>query len=96
MHARVTVSETPVGNVDLAEKLINDEIIPAVKKVPGFKGGYWLGDRSTGKGLVITLWESEQALKGSEDATKQIRSDAIKRLEAKVSSVDRFEVLAQA
>jgi len=93
MHARVTISETPVDKVDLAVKLINEEIIPAAKKIPGYKGGYWLGDRSSGKGVTITLWESEEALKAGEDAAKQLRSEAAKKLDLKIGSIDRYEVL---
>ena len=93
MHARVTISETPVDKVDLAVKLINEEIIPAAKKIPGYKGGYWLGDRSSGKGITITPWESEEALKAGEDAAKQLRSEAAKKLDLKIGSIDRYEVL---
>ena len=96
MFARVSISETPPENVDLAIKVINEEAIPAVKKVPGFKGFTWLGDRTTGKGIVITLFESEAALKESEEATKKIRSAAVEKIGAKVVSIERFEVLGQA
>ena len=96
MYARVTISETSPDKVDLAIKVITVDIIPAAKKVPGFKGGYWLGDKVSGKGVTITLFESEEALKNSEDVTKQIRSDAAKKIGAAIQSVERFEVLAQA
>ena len=96
MFARVTISETSPDNVDLAIKVLNDTIIPAAKKMPGFKGGYWLGDKTTGKGVAITLFESEAALKESEETGKQIRSEAAKTIGATVSAVERLEVLAQA
>ncbi len=96
MFARVSISETPVENVDLAIKVINEEAIPAIKKVPGFKGFTWLGDRMTGKGVVITLFESEAALKESEEATKKIRSAAVQKIGATIISIDRYEVLGQA
>jgi len=96
MFARVTISETSPDKVDLAIKVIKEDIVPAAKKVPGFKGGYWLGDKTTGKGVTITIFESEQALKESEDTTKKIRSEAAKKIGASISSVERFEVLAQA
>ncbi|MGH2727697.1 MAG: antibiotic biosynthesis monooxygenase family protein [Actinomycetota bacterium] len=96
MHGRVTISETPVDKVDLAIKVINEEILPAAKKIPGFKGGYWLGDRASGKGITITLWESEEALKAGEDTAKQLRSEAAKKIGLKIGSIDRYEVLGQA
>ena len=96
MHARVTISQTSPDNVDLAEKVIKEQVIPAAKKVPGFTAGYWLGDRMTGRGITVTLFESEAALKESEEAGKQIRSEAAKAIGLEIISVERFEVLAQA
>ena len=96
MHARVTISQTSPDKVDLAEKVIKEQVIPAAKKVPGFKGGYWLGDRMTGKGITITLFESEAALKESEEAGKKIRAEAAAAIGLEIQSIERFEVLAQA
>lgn len=96
MHARVTLSDTPTDKVDLAIKVINEEVIPAAKKIAGFKGGYWLGDRTTGKGITITLWDSEQSLKEGEEAAKQLRSEAAKKIGLKIGSIERLEVLGQA
>jgi heme-degrading monooxygenase HmoA len=95
VHARVTISETPLDKIDLAVKLINDEIIPAIRQISGYKGAYWLGDRASGKGITITLWESEEALKAGEDAAKQLRSNAAKELNLKIDSIDRYEVLGE-
>ena len=33
--------------------------MPAAKQQKGFKGLYLLHDRNTGKGLTISLWETE-------------------------------------
>ncbi len=95
MYARVTISETSPDKVDLAIKTINETVIPTAKKIPGLKGGYWLGDRVTGKGVTITLFESEEALKNSEEVGKQIRSEAAKTIGLTIQSIDRYEVLGQ-
>ncbi len=96
MHARVTISQTSPDKVDLAEKVVKEQVIPAAKKVPGFKAGYWLGDRASGKGITVTLFESEAALKESEAATQTIRSEAAKAIGLDIVSIERFEVIAQA
>ena len=96
MHARVTISETDPDKVDLAIQVINESVIPAAKQIAGFKGGFWLGDRMTGKGIAITLFESEAAMKESEETGKQIRSEAAKKIGVNIQSVDRYEVIAQA
>ncbi len=95
MHARVTKFE---GSPDQAETFIKytkESIIPAAKKLSGFKGGYWLLDRKSGKGLSVTLFESEAALKASEDTAAQMRTQATQSVGAKITGVDRYEVVAE-
>jgi heme-degrading monooxygenase HmoA len=40
---------------------------PKVQQQPGLGAAYWLVDREGGKGLTITLWESEEAMRASEE-----------------------------
>jgi len=93
MHARVTKFEGSPDQLDAAIKLVKETIVPAAKKLQGFKGGYWLVDRATGKGFSVTLFESEAALKASEDAAAQLRSQASSL--TKITGVERYEVVAQ-
>jgi hypothetical protein len=95
MHARVTRFEGSPSDVDKGIKLIKDEIIPNAKKMQGFKNGYWLIDRMSGKGVAITLFDSESSVRSSEGSAEQSRkvaSDAGFR----IAGVDRYEVIAQA
>jgi heme-degrading monooxygenase HmoA len=55
-----------------------------------------MGDRETGKLVSVTLWESEEALRASEEAADQLRADAADRTGGAIASVERFEVFAQA
>ena len=79
--------------LDAAIKLVKETIVPGAKKLAGFKGGYWLVDRASGKGFSVTLFESEAALKASEDAAAQLRSQASSL--TKITGVERYEVVAQ-
>ena len=93
MHARVTKFEGSPDQLDAAIKLVKETIVPGAKKLQGFKGGYWLVDRASGKGFSVTLFESEAALKASEDAAAQLRSQA--QSVTKITGVERYEVVAQ-
>jgi len=93
MHARVTKFEGSPDQLDAAIKLVKETIVPGAKKLAGFKGGYWLVDRASGKGFSVTLFESEAALKASEDAAAQLRSQASSL--TKITGVERYEVVAQ-
>jgi heme-degrading monooxygenase HmoA len=39
-----------------------------LKSLPGFVAGYYLREPATGRLMSVTVWESEQALDGAEQA----------------------------
>jgi heme-degrading monooxygenase HmoA len=93
MFARVsTISGSPEGIPNL-ETQLRENFIPAARQLPGFNGVLALADRSSGKTLTVTLWESEQAMKGSEDTANKIRQDAASAMGDEIVSVERFEVV---
>lgn len=47
-----------------------EEILPALKQQPGFRGVSAMMNRKTGDGLNVSYWESEKALR---DATEKLR-----------------------
>ena len=96
MFARVTVTKGSPARGDEAIRYIQEQIIPNVKKAAGFKGGYWLADRKAGKGIAITLWESEAAERASQAMAVQTRDRARSALGAEILSVEAYEVVAQA
>jgi quinol monooxygenase YgiN len=65
-HARVLTAMAQLGKMDEGMQIVRDSILPAARQQPGFKEGFWLLDRSTGKVMAITLWETEAALLASE------------------------------
>ena len=60
MFARVTMFQTKSDKVDEAIKIYKESVSPARKLQKGSRGGYILTDRKTGKGMAITLWDSEE------------------------------------
>jgi heme-degrading monooxygenase HmoA len=94
MFARVTRYEGSPSEIEAGIKLIKETIAPAAKRLQGFKGGYWLLDRTGGKGFSVTIFESEAALHATEDDAAQLRSRASSVV--KITSVERYEVVAEA
>jgi hypothetical protein len=94
MHARVTSAQLKPDQVDAFVNMIRDQVIPRAQNLPGFKGGYWLVDRSTGKGYGITLFESKEALDASEAQADRIREEASRGAGLAVPSFERYEVVA--
>jgi heme-degrading monooxygenase HmoA len=66
MYARVTFATAQPGKADEVTKIMRDSILPALKKQKGFKGLTLLMNRSTNKGLVVVLWNTEADLMAGE------------------------------
>jgi heme-degrading monooxygenase HmoA len=92
MYARKSTTKGSPAQVDKAKQVMETQAIPRVKEIPGFKGGYWLIDRETGEGITFTFFETEDHLKKSAETANQIRSSAVREIDAEVISVDEFEV----
>ena len=60
MFARVTTTQYSPYRLDEAIHIAREHTLPAAQQQTGFKGYLMLVDRSTGKGITITLWEEEE------------------------------------
>ena len=59
MYARVTFDPIQPSNMDKAIQVEQGSILRAAKTEKGFKGLYFLTNRDTGKGMTISLWDTE-------------------------------------
>ena len=75
MFASVSTYQGPPDQIDDGLRYAQENIVPSLQEVEGFEGVYLLVDRQSGKVLTITLWESEEALRASEEETTQLRSE---------------------
>ncbi|MFC2052411.1 antibiotic biosynthesis monooxygenase family protein [Chloroflexota bacterium] len=60
MFARVTTAYISINKTDEAIMIIRDNIMPATKTQKGFRKFLGLSDKKTGKGVTITLWDTEE------------------------------------
>jgi heme-degrading monooxygenase HmoA len=91
MFARVSSYQFAADQADQAVQAFNTVMHP-VRQLDGAKGAYLLVDRSSGKALTVTLWESEEALRASEEAANKLRGDAAGSAGGTVQDVERYEV----
>ena len=93
MHARLTTLQMDPGKIDDAVAGLEQNDIPMFKELDGFKGFSLMVDRSSGKCIGLSYWESEEAMKASEEAVKEARAGAAERGGASGEpEVERFEV----
>jgi heme-degrading monooxygenase HmoA len=68
MYARTTFTQVRPDKLDEAIRIYHDSIVPAAKQQRGFKNLSLLTDRTSGKCITISMWETEAHLKASEDS----------------------------
>ena len=59
MHVRAVTVQIRPGKTQEAIDLARDSVLPAAKAQKGFQGFYLMTDASSGKGLAISVWETE-------------------------------------
>ena len=93
MYARVTTIEGSPDRMDDAKRHTQEQTLPQLQKMDGFKGFVALGDRHSGKLVGVAFWESEEALRATDEAVSSVRSGVAEAASGTVASVEHYEVL---
>ena len=65
MYAQVIEGGTTPDKRGAMDRIVTDEMIPALEAEPGFSGAMNVVDRDSGDAMMIVLWETEaQARRG--------------------------------
>jgi len=79
-------------HIDESLRQAREVVLPQAKQDQGFKGMIALGDRRSGKALGITFWESEEAMRASEEDANRLREESAEASGGTVAGVERYEV----
>ena len=60
MYAGVVSVQFRPDRVEDAARIYQDLVVPELRQMRGFEGGYVLTNAETGKGFIIGLWESRE------------------------------------
>lgn len=91
MYARLTRYEG--GSPDTIEAGLETKkrVLPSAPgQTEGMKGAIFLSGRESGRIVVISLWENEEALQASEAEAKRLREEVT--AEGETASVEHYEV----
>jgi heme-degrading monooxygenase HmoA len=91
MFTRTTTVSAKPEAVDRGIENVRDEIMPAVTEMPGCRGISMLVDRSSGRCIVATAWESEDSMHDSRQRVLSMRDKAVSMMEGS-SEVEEWEV----
>src|SRR4028119_47973 len=89
MYARVTTIEGSPGKMDDAKGHVQEQTLPQLQEMEGFEGFVALGDRQSGKVIGVAFWESEEALRATEQALFSVRSGAAEAAGGTLTSVEQ-------
>ncbi|SDX75611.1 Antibiotic biosynthesis monooxygenase [Modestobacter sp. DSM 44400] len=76
MYARSTTVHGSPQKIDEGIGYVRDQVMPMVEQMDGCIGLSMLADRSSGRCIITTAWESEDALRASAEAVKDSRARA--------------------
>jgi len=73
MYARTTTIRGTSQAIDDATAYMRDEVMPAVQQMDGFVGLSFLADRDSGRCIVATAWQTEEAMRATMDRVGPMR-----------------------
>lgn len=93
MYSRViTTQSPPPDDVQPGLQFVREVLLPTSQAMDGYRGYVALFDRKTGKTITVTLWDSGESERRSDEASWEARAQAMRALGGEVVSVERFEV----
>jgi heme-degrading monooxygenase HmoA len=97
VFARVISAQNAADLLDRAIRIAQQQL-PGIRDQPGFSGFYLLADRTSGKLMTISLWQSREDLRRVKSRSARLRSKAAGEIEIGVNTprVDIYEVAVQA
>ena len=92
MYARTTTLEAMPSSVDAGIAYVRDKVMPLLEGLDGYIGLSLLADRSSGRCIITSAWESEDAMRASAPAVQEVRSRAAEIFGGGSPTVDEWEI----
>jgi heme-degrading monooxygenase HmoA len=92
MFARVSHFDVRSERIKEGYRAIGEHVMPAVERQKGYSGGLLLANTQQGKVLAVSLWESEQDMQATDEASRWFRLFGAEAAEGTVTDVETYEV----
>jgi heme-degrading monooxygenase HmoA len=92
VYARTTTLKAMPSSVDAGVAYVDDKVMPLLQGLDGYIGLSLLADRSSGRCIVTSAWESEDAMHASAPAVQEVRSRAAEIFGGGTPTVDEWEI----
>jgi hypothetical protein len=91
VYARSTTIQAQPSSIDAGIAHVRDEVMPALQGMAGCVGISLLVNRQSGRCIITTAWETEEAMRGSAERVMPIRDRAAEMLGG-TPSIDTWEI----
>jgi hypothetical protein len=92
MFARVTQYTVSSEGLQQGHRAIEEHVIPALRIQDGYSGDLLLANPESGKMLTVSLWENEQKMHATDEASHWFRAFGAEAAEGTVADVETYEV----
>jgi heme-degrading monooxygenase HmoA len=92
MLARVTKFTVNSERLQQGRHAVEDHVVPALRMQPGYIGGLLLGNPESGKLLTVSLWENEEAMHATDEASYWFRTFGAEAAGGTVAGIETYEV----
>ncbi|HET7668146.1 MAG TPA: hypothetical protein VFK56_19195 [Mycobacterium sp.] len=93
MYARSTTIQAQPSSIDAGIAHMRDSVLPALEGIDGCVGLSLLVDRTSCRCIATSSWESEEAMRASEEAIRPIR-DRAAELFGGSAQIEEWEIAA--
>jgi heme-degrading monooxygenase HmoA len=76
VYARSTTIKAQPSSIDAGIEHVRNTVMPALEGIEGFTGLSLLVDRSSGRCVTTTAWQSEEAMHASAESVRPVRDRA--------------------
>ncbi len=93
MFARMNTLEGSPDRLDDALRNVREQVLPQLHQQDGFKGLMLLANYQSGELQLMSLWESAQAMRASEEEADRLRADVAEAGDQEIARVERYDVV---
>lgn len=93
MFARSTTVQARLESIEAGVAHVRDVVLPALLEIDGCVGLSMLVDRMAGRCIATSAWQSEDAMRASEDRVRPVR-DRVAEILGGESQVEQWEIAA--
>jgi hypothetical protein len=92
MFARVSQFNVSPERLQQGRRAVEDHVLPALRMQAGYNGGLFLANPESGKVLTVSLWENEEAMHATDEASYWFRTFGAEAAGGTVTDVETYEV----